>query len=270
MPAALLPTRSPALPRRVMTSRFRKLARKLTWAAGILMACAAATAAQAEARGQGYSRQAQRVLTQARAATGGSGWNFLRGWHETGHEGGAAYEAWLDPLRYGLRVEVHEAGGGVRTHGFNGQGAWQIAPGGVTTGSGDGELVAQARTEAFFGVNGFLFSGRFDAAGRYIGLRQAGGHSFDVVEVKPWGGRARELWFDRRSHLLTRIVERAGPRPTTIEVSDYRRVGPILVAFRFTPDGPDAQPHTVESLTFLPADRNIFGLPRPGEATAAR
>ena len=57
---------------------------------------------------------------------------------------------------------------------------------------------------------------------------------FDVVEVKPYGGKARELWFDRRSHLLGRIVDRSGPRPVTVSLSDYRRVGPVQVAMRFT------------------------------------
>jgi hypothetical protein len=247
-----------------MTPRIRTLA----WTLSLLAACAPASAVQAEARVQGYSRAAQKVLVQARTASGGAGWNFLRGWHETGHEGGLAYEAWLDPLRYGLRVEVHEAAGGVRAHGFNGQGAWQIAPGGVSSGGGEGPLVAAARTEAFFRVEGFLYSGRFDAAGRYIGLRNAKGRSFDVLEVKPWGGQARELWFDRKSHLLARMVDRSGPRPVTTEVSDYRRVGPVLVAFRYTPDSPEAAARTVEAITFVPADRALFSLPRPAEPPA--
>ena len=237
-------------------------------ALALLAALGASASARAEARVQGYSRAAQKVLTQARAATGGNGWNLLRGWRETGHDGGLAYEAWLDPLRYGLRIEVHDGAGGVRTHGFNGQGAWQIAPGGATTGTGDGPAVVEARTEAFFRVGGFFYSGRFDAAGRYLAQRSAGGHSFDVVEVKPWGGRARELWFDRKSHLLTRMVDRSGPKPVTIEVSDYRKVGPVKVAFRYTSSAGDTR--SIEALTFTPADRNIFSLPRPGETTPAR
>ena len=74
----------------------------------VLILCAAfglaASAAQA-AQTIGYSPAAQRVLAQARQAAGGSGWNLLRGWHETGHSDGVRYEAWIDPLRYGLRVE---------------------------------------------------------------------------------------------------------------------------------------------------------------------
>jgi len=246
----------------VKPSRLRKLALA---ASLVLAGLAAAVGAQAEARGQGYSRDAQRVLSQARTASGGAGWNFLRGWHETGRDGAAAYEAWLDPLRYGLRVESHEPDG-LHTHGFNGQGAWHILPNGATSGGGEGPLVAEARTEAFFAVYGFLFPGRFDASGRYIGQRRLRNRSFDVVEVKPWGGRARNLWFDRRTHLLSRMVEGDGPHPLTFELSDYRRVGPVLVAFRQTRDDGDPggpRQRQLDSLTFVPADRGVFSLPRP-------
>src|SRR5690606_1194144 len=53
------------------------------------------------------SPPAQKVLNRARAVTGGeSAWNAVRGLHETGQDGEARYERWLDPLRYGLRIET--------------------------------------------------------------------------------------------------------------------------------------------------------------------
>jgi hypothetical protein len=126
--------------------------------------------------------------------------------------------------------------------------------------------VADARTTAFLTVYGFFFPGRFDARGGYLGVRQAQGRAFDVVEVKPYGGKARELWFDRRTHLLGRIVDRSGPRPVTVQLSDYRHVGPVQAAMRFTVEGGDPgapQDRQVESLTFQPTERDRFGLPRP-------
>ena len=242
--------------------------RKLLMAASLAIAFAAtaAHAAQRPANAIGYSRDAQRVLTQARAAAGGAGWNFLRGWHETGRVGGVPYESWFDPLRYGMRIETHEAGG-VHVHGYNGQGEWEILPSGEVHGGAGLPTVAEARTTAFLAVYGFFFPGRFDARGGYLGVRQAQGRAFDVVEVKPYGGKARELWFDRRTHLLGRIVDRTGPRPVTVQLSDYRRVGPVQAAMRFTVEGADAaspRDRQVESLAFQPADRDMFGLPRPG------
>ena len=210
----------------------------------------------------GYSGDAQRVLAQARAAAGGAGWNYLRGWRETGHLGSVAYETWQDPLRYGLRVEAHEADG-VHVRGFNGLGAWTIAPSGEARGSGDAGPVGAARTEAFFGVYGFFYPGRFDAHGDYLGVRQSGGRAFDVVEVKPWSGAARQLWFDRRTHLLARMVDASAPGTVTFEFSDYRKVGPVRVAFRIAVAGDPAQVRQLDSLTFAPADRAMFSLPRP-------
>jgi hypothetical protein len=236
----------------------------------VLILCAAfglaASAAQA-AQTIGYSPAAQRVLAQARQAAGGSGWNLLRGWHETGHSDGVRYEAWIDPLRYGLRVERHDPDG-LDVHGFNGAGEWRIRPTGTVTGVDVRTLRSASRTEAFFDVHGYFYPGRFDAAADLVGVRSFKGRSYDVVRVKPWGGEARELWFDRKTHLLGRMVER-GARPVAVELSDYRKIGPVRVAFRLTPDD-GAPPRLIESLDFKPADRAIFSLPRPtAEAQAS-
>jgi hypothetical protein len=225
-----------------------------------LLALALAGAAQAEAWKQGYSRQAQQVLNRARAAAGGNGWEYLRGWHETGREGGVAYEAWYDPVRYGLRIERQEAAG-KDTHGFNGLGAWRITAAGQVSGTDAPGAVSQARSEAFYATQGFYFSGRFDAAGRYVGVRRQGARSFDVVEVKPWNGEARELWFDRKTGLLAR----ESAHGVSTEFSDYRKVGPVRVAFHaVTDDGAGGAHHerTIEAIDFRPADRALFSLPR--------
>ena len=256
------------------------LACQFARAAGLALACAAAIALPAQAAGArhsgrgaqiGYSAAAKQVLDRARAASGGAGWNLLRGWHETGHEtgheGAQRFESWFDPLRYGLRVEIHDAAG-LRVHGYNGQGDWQILPSGVTTGVDERHAVAQTRTAAFLGAAGYFYPGRFDAHGEFLGVRRSGGHAFDVVNVVPWGGTAVELWFDRRSHLLSRIVDRSAPQPVTTELSDYRRVGPIRVAFRIAVHGPASAPgreRIVDSVVFTPADRAMFSLPRTGD-----
>jgi hypothetical protein len=194
---------------------------------------------------------------------------MLRGWHETGRLGAVRYETWLDPIRYGLRVETYDPAGR-RVQGFNGAGEWRILPSGWATGAADPATLAQVRTAAFFGGSFYFYPGRYDARGAYVGVRQVGDRAFDVLNIRPWGGSPRELWFDRRTHLLSRIVDRTGPRPVTVELSDYRRVGPVLVAFRHTiDDGAPGGPGTrqMESLAFTPADRGIFSLPRPTAAS---
>jgi hypothetical protein len=218
------------------------------------------------AAAQGYSRPAAQVIARAFAATGGSGWYQLRGWHETGKRGGVAYESWIDPVRYGMRIETREANGRLQIQGFNGQAVWQVASTGAITAVNDHPTLAQARTEAFFAAGGYFFQGRFGARGDYLGVHNLHGRAYEVVRVEPWNGDPRELWFDARTHLLARIVDHGGRKAAAVQVSDYRRVGPVLVAFRFTPEpgaAPDGIARQVATLTFTPADRDAFSLDRP-------
>jgi hypothetical protein len=230
--------------------------RRLALAAALLLASLASSAQAAI----GYSPAAQRVLSQARTAVGGAGWNTLRGWHETGRRDGRRYEAWLDPVRYGLRTEIREADG-VAVHGFNGGGDWRISPTGQVTGADVSTLVSEGRTEAFFETRGYFYPGRFDAHADVVGGRSFKGRSFDVVRVKPWGGTARELWFDRQTHLLARQVDRSGPKPAALAFSDYRKVGLVRIAFRIT-DEATGQVRELDAVDFTPADRTRFSLPR--------
>ncbi|MDB5477347.1 MAG: hypothetical protein JWP49_2858 [Phenylobacterium sp.] len=235
-----------------MTAAMRKLL-----AAGLGLALSV-LAVQAHA--QGYSRTAQRVLAEARQAAGGAAWNRLRGWHEVGRRGDQRYEAWLDPLRYGMRVETREPAG-LAVHGFNGLGDWRIAASGAVTGIDVTRTVSQARTEAFYDVHGYFYPGRFDARGESLGVRRAQGRAFEVVMVKPWGAEPRELWFDAKTHLLARMVDRSGGRPVAISFSDYRKVGAVRVAFRMTEED-GGMVRELQSLDFTPIDRGRFSLPR--------
>lgn len=228
------------------------------------LAFAAAAPAAVPAYAQ-YARDAQAVIARARAASGGNAWNTLRGWHEAGTDGGATYERWLDPLRYGMRVETRDGTGPAAARGFNGAGEWRIAPDGKESGTGDAEPLAAARTEAFYGVYGFFYASRFDAHGRMAGVRRANGRTFDVLLVEPWRAAARELWFDRGTGLLGRMVEHGAGRTTTVELSDYRKAGPLKVAFRFVLSedglGGSIRVRQLRSLDFAPADRAMFSLP---------
>ncbi|MBS0362957.1 MAG: hypothetical protein JSR98_16385 [Proteobacteria bacterium] len=230
----------------------------------LILVSAAFVAFASSAQAQ-YSHDAQAVIARARAASGGAAWNSLRGWHEAGTDNGVTYERWIDPLRYGMRVETRaDAGGPPQVRGFNGAGEWHISPAGQQTGTGDAEPLAAARTEDFYGVYGFLYASRFDAHGKLVGTRRANGKSFDVVEVQPWRAATRELWFDRSTGLLGRMIQHEGARTLTVELSDYRKVGPVKVAFRFvSTEGADgaARVRQIRSLDFAPADRAMFSLP---------
>ena len=227
--------------------------------AALLFSAGAAAAQHAPA--------AQRVVDRARAASGGPAWTALRGLHETGSDNGAPYERWLDALRYGDRMETAPTATGKTSRGFNGYGAWWLPVRPRDEAGSDREVLARARSEAFFAAYGYYFTGRFDLRSGYVGVRESGGRRFTVIWVQPAGGQARDLWFDQRTGLLGRMVERQGPRPRTVELSDYRRVGRLLLPFRSVTYGgglPGPSERILNRIETLAPDRALFSLPRPG------
>jgi len=204
---------------------------------------------------------AAEVLQAAKAASGGPAWDRLEGSYEKGAHGPVAYETWLDFRMYGMRT-VSVTPAGQRAQGFDGAVAWRRNGDGPPEASRDPATLREAVVTAFVSINGFFFPDRFPAKADY--LRDEAG--FDVLRVEPQGGRPVELWFDRKSQLLGRIVDRGGPMPVTVTLSDYRKVGDVLIAFRGVVTGPDGkvldegQVSVVEHRTI---DRNLFTGPAP-------
>lgn len=206
----------------------------------------------------------QQVLQRARAATGGAAWNTLRGYHEVGTENGRAYERWIDAVRWGERIETG-ASAGKLVQGYNGFGLWWLPlstprPPGTET-----ELMRRARSDAYFAAYGYYFPGRFDVRSSRLGTRVSGGKPYDVVRIQPAGGDARELWFERATGRLGRIVESGANQPKTIEFADYRKVGRLTLPFHVTTYGqgrakPDER--RLDRIEFLSPDRAMFSLPR--------
>lgn len=234
------------------------------WIRTILLGALAALAFGGAALAQ-YAPEAVRVLERARAASGGKAWARVAGLHEIGTEGGFRYERWADPLRFGLRTDIGGPAGRV-VRGYNGAGAWSLHPAGANVAAEPAPDLGAARAEAYVAGYGYFFRSRFDARASYVGARQGAGRSFQVVRVHPNGGAARELWFDDKTGLLGRIVEPGGKAARTVELSDYRRVGGVMVPFRaVTVGGGLARPleRVLEAVNLSAAPREIFSLPRP-------
>ncbi|MGA0606449.1 hypothetical protein ACO2Q0_10655 [Phenylobacterium sp. VNQ135] len=160
------------------------------------LAAALSLLAPAAALGQ-VSPDAARVLAQARSASGGAAWDRLTGSWERGTHGPVRYETALDFRRLAFRFE-NTVAGQVRVHAFDGEQVWDAAPGQAPKVSRDPEAVREAITTAYVSNNGHFFPQRFPSrAVLRIGVDPA----FDVVEIEPAGGRAFELWFDRKTAL---------------------------------------------------------------------
>jgi hypothetical protein len=200
------------------------------------------------------------LLAEAKAAAGGAAWDKLSGWSESGSAFlGAAhgtYESWCDLHRL-VVVNHHVLAGTSQTRGFDGAAAWVMAGAGPPRVSAEPAALAHARQGAYISAWGFFFPDRFPAERVYIGQVKVDGADFDVVRVTPEGGFATEVWIERSSHLITRMVDRSGPQTSVAILSDFRRVDGVLAPFLVAESDGDPD-HTLElhtaKITFGPID----------------
>ncbi len=208
--------------------------------------------------------KAAAVVAASKRATGGKAWDAVQGCHEEGTraDGAITYTTRFSLTHYGMRIDS-QRGGNTRSMGFDGKSAWQ-SMGGKTAVSADPDSVKEAILTDYLSINGFFFPDRFPATFRYLREASEAGDRFDVLEITPVGARPLEIWFDRRSHLIRRVVDTRGTPPVTVEASDYRTVGGLTVAYKLItlgPNGEIADTGAVTSFRCGPIDNRIFDPP---------
>jgi hypothetical protein len=213
--------------------------------------------------------RAETVLAESKRASGGEVWDVPAGCYEQGTHADEAitYKTWFNLRRYGMRVESERAGS-KRVMGFNGEASWMVGPIGEVDVRNDSKSLAEAINTAYLSNNSFFFPERFPAEFKYLREAAEGGTSFDVLEVTPRGGRAMELWFDRGSHLLARVVDKHATPVMTVTAGDYRRIDGMAVAFALdvrAPDGKIVDRGRVTSIRCGPMDEKLFDPPLVGD-----
>jgi hypothetical protein len=208
------------------------------------------------------------LLAQAKAASGGAAWDTLGGWSERGSAvaGGAtgSYDTLVDLHAYGM-ANHHVLAGSARSHGFDGSTAWMVDSAGAVRIDASPQGLAAARQGAFVSAWGFFFPDRFPAQSDFIGDATADGADFDIVRVTPADGLPIELWIDRKTHLVTRMVDRSGPKTVIAVLSEFRSTHGVLAPFDVAESDGDPN-HTLElrteTIEFSPPDRSRFAPPR--------
>ena len=147
------------------------------------------------------------------------------------------WRVWPDRIRENMTLGPHEL-----VDCFDGTTAWRIGLDGQPT-MVDGKELESARTSAYFENFAWLAPDQGGGRIEWAATKSHATGACDVLEVTPPAGHPRELWFDRGSGLLSRMVEtRAKPEVTT-EYSDHRAVGGVLIAH-----------HIVKRVTGMPAN----------------
>lgn len=177
----------------------------------------AVLSAAREAAGGDRLAQVQSLIIRSEVAQGGLKGRFVRS--IATHDG-----------RFREDLELGINHGSV---GFDGRVAWSADAGGLVRREEAEEMVTRSINQAFRYAMGIWFSKRRAAEIEWIEQRkEADGSSYDIVAVRPAGGRLFHLWFNSQSHLAERWVEKGAFQTTTVFLSDYRAVEGIKFPFQ--------------------------------------
>lgn len=215
------------------------------------------------------------LLRQAREAAGGAALNNVAALHVrstvTAGERHGTFERWED-LTHGRYVRQTALPPRDTAEGFDGVSYWVQPRSGIGYVLGGDDARLAAVDDAFEVQRGWWFPDCHLSTIADAGTRTESDRSFDVVRITPEGGRPFELWFDRATHMVDRVVEQQAEQLSVVHYSDYRRVSGVMLPF--TVESGDGLTHfsrveTVQSVEINPAipDR-AYALPALPTGTA--
>jgi len=145
------------------------------------------------------------IVALAKVATGGQEWDRIEVWHEVGTISSGVqdtyYEHWPDLNS----LKMRNVGASPKEYVlFDGRLAYRCMNSGCARMT---DVESTAVKEAAYVVSfGFFFPNRFPASVRFQETRVLHNVQVDVVEVSPAGLNPMELWVDRNSHSILRII----------------------------------------------------------------
>ena len=170
----------------------------------------------------------------------------------------------------GMRSVITHLPNGDSFEVMNGQSGWILVPGHALRGMNSDEILA-AHIDADLRLAADLKSLFTEIKGRPD--QEIEGHAASVLRASSPGQPPVELYFDKQSGLLVRMVRYVdsplGSNPTEIDYSDYRDVAGIKIAFRWTASRPQGR-FTVQldqAQINVPIEDSTFAKPDEGAIT---
>jgi hypothetical protein len=178
---------------------------------------------------------ADRVLAEAKAASGGAAWDRLRTQHSnvtisTAGLSGTA-ERWSD-IATGRSLIRYSIGPIDGAAGYDGKAPWSQESSGqahVETAEDARELAVNAAYRDQFA---FWYPERAPAHITYKERVTDDGADFDVIRIAPEGGRPFELWVNTQTKLFERLVERDTQGMRTEYYMDLHDVQGVKIPYR--------------------------------------
>lgn len=167
------------------------------------------------------------ILAANRAATGGKAWNgkaVLKSEFDLSGMGLPGSATSIQDLRDGRSVTRFTMGPVSGAQGYDGTDSWNQGATGTITIQKGGDAHELAINDAYRTAHLWWTPGFGEAAIASDGQKTADGATYDVLTVTPRGGKPFDAWFDAKTHLLARTMEKQGPDMVTVTTSDYRAV----------------------------------------------
>ncbi len=207
------------------------------------------------------------ILLANKAASGGAHWDgkaVLKVEVAVDGQGLKGTDASVQDLVGGRSVDHAEIGPATQANGYDGRQAWEQDSSGAVNIESGGDALPVAINGAYRTANLWW---RADFGGASIvaaAPKTDGGTTYDVLTVTPKGGVAFEAWFDAKTHLLARTIERQGPTTVTTTMSDYRPVDGALMPYKTVVDTGNGEKY-LQTITITHA---AFAPPQPDETFA--
>ena len=212
---------------------------------------------------------AAEILNANHAATGGAAWDgraTLKTDYAYAGQGMTGKIESLTDLKTPRFVDSYQIGPMSGAMGFDGKHAWEKDPSGTVDIKAGGDTRQLAVNDGYRRTNGWWKADHGGAEIASDGEKTDGGTAYDVLTVMPKGGKPFEAWFDAKTHLLARVVEKQGAMPFITRLSDYREHDGIMlphVTESVAEDGKNQQTQTLTAASFLPAQPDTaFAMPQ--------
>lgn len=239
----------------------RKFATAIAFAALTGVSCSAFTLAVPSAG---------EILDAYKVATGGSAWDdkiTLSADFTYSGQGMTGTLHSLTDLRNGRSVSDFKIGPASGANGFDGTNPWQRDLSGTVTLQQGGDALVLAINDAY------RISGKWwqpDRAGAEIvndGRKRDAGTEYDVLTITPKGGKPFDVWFNAKTHLLARAIEKQGSETVIATMSDYRPIDGVMLPYRIVQDtgnGPKfLRTMTLTKVEFLgPQPNSVYAPPK--------
>ena len=175
------------------------------------------------------------ILAANKAAMGGSAWDNKQSvvlHYAYSGQGLTGTVTSRNDLGFGYWADDAVVGPATQANGFDGDHAWAKDPSGTVTLQDGGEQRQLAINDGYRRANLWW---RADQGGAEIvddGEKKDGAAAYDVLTVTPKDGKKFDAWFDAKTHLLARIVEKQGTDVFTTSLSDYAVISGVEIARR--------------------------------------